>query len=263
LHISIAELIAVLGHSALRTGELKPALDVLEETLADEVDPAMRAWLLCAACAVLAVRGEPVDDRLGEMRRMVGDSSDPQLRGNVVSADAFLAFAAGNLDQARTSWLLSASLTAFQVPTSLARAARAALWAGDGPAARNDLAALDASGFHGLAIEADRATIRAGLASLEGNPNDALSIYREALRTWDDLSLAWDAALCGLDMATLLDPARPEVKAAAESAREILVRLEAAPFIARLDAVMARTSDPDGLQNASATTPPASSAMPR
>ena len=40
-------------------------------------------------------------------------------------------------------------------------------------------------------------------------------------------------------MATLLDPTNPEVRAAAEAAREILVRLEAAPFIARLDAAMA------------------------
>ena len=41
-------------------------------------------------------------------------------------------------------------------------------------------------------------------------------------------------------MATLLEPADPEVRAAAEAAREILVRLRAAPFIARLDAALAR-----------------------
>jgi hypothetical protein len=67
---------------------------------------------------------------------------------------------------------------------------------------------------------------------LEGRPADALPLYREALRCWRDLGLAWDEALCAIDMATLLDPADPEVRAAAEAAREILVRLEAAPFIA-------------------------------
>jgi hypothetical protein len=55
-----------------------------------------------------------------------------------------------------------------------------------------------------------------------------------------------DEALCGLDMALLLDPADPEVRAAADSARQILVWLEAAPFIARLDAALARSSDPTG-----------------
>ena len=93
------------------------------------------------------------------------------------------------------------------------------------------------------AIEADRTTIRAGIAALDGRPADALTVYREALRAWRDLGLAWDEALCGLDMAVLLDPSDPEVRAASESAREILVRLEAAPFLARLDAAMSRSTD--------------------
>jgi hypothetical protein len=58
------------------------------------------------------------------------------------------------------------------------------------------------------------------------------------------VGLAWDEALCGLDMALLLDPSDPEVRAAAEAAHQILVRLEAVPFIARLDAALARSSDP-------------------
>lgn len=45
-------------------------------------------------------------------------------------------------------------------------------------------------------------------------------------------------------MATLLDPSEPEVRAVAESAREILVRLEANPFIARLDAATSRPTAP-------------------
>ena len=111
---------------------------------------------------------------------------------------------------------------------------------GDGPAAASDLASLDQSGVHGPAIEADRKTIRAGIAALEGRPAEAIPLYREALRAWHDLGLAWDEALCGLDMATLLDPSEPEVRAAAETAREILVRLGAKPFIARLDAATSR-----------------------
>jgi len=46
-------------------------------------------------------------------------------------------------------------------------------------------------------------------------------------------------------MALLLDPAEPEVRAAADAARDIFIRLEAAPFIARLDAAPARSSDSD------------------
>jgi hypothetical protein len=133
-------------------------------------------------------------------------------------------------------------------------ARRAALWAGDGAAARDDRAALDAAGFHGPAIEADRATVRAGVAAFEGLSIDALHLYREALQAWRDLGLAWDEALCGLDMAILLDPANPEARAAAEAAREILVRLETAPFITRLDAALARRSGRADLPAALSTT---------
>jgi hypothetical protein len=128
----------------------------------------------------------------------------------------------------------------------LARSARAALWLRDAAGARPDLAALDASGVHGRAVEADRTTIRAGIAALEGRPADAVASYRDALRSWRDLGLAWDEALAGIDMALLLDPTDPWVRASAQAAREILVRLEASPFIVRLDAALARPRDPAG-----------------
>jgi len=151
----------------------------------------------------------------------------------------------GALEEARTCWHRASQIDA-QLPASMARAARAAYWADDASAVREDLAALDGSGFHGPAVGADRTSIRAGLAALEGRSADALALYREALRSWQDLGLAWDEALCGLDMTLHLDPTEPEVRAAALASREILVRLEAAPFIARLDAALDRPSDTPG-----------------
>jgi hypothetical protein len=68
-----------------------------------------------------------------------------------------------------------------------------------------------------------------------GDLEDAV---QELDRAWCDLGLAWDEALTGIDMATLLEPADPEVRAAADSARDSLTRLGAQPFIRRLDAAM-------------------------
>ncbi len=82
-------------------------------------------------------------------------------------------------------------------------------------------AAFEASRFHGPVIETNRTTIRAGIAALEGRTAEAL---------------------CGIDMATLLDPSDPEVQTVAERSREILVRIGAKPFIERLDAAMARAA---------------------
>ena len=111
----------------------------------------------------------------------------------------------------------------------------------DAEGARADLQNVDAIGGHGRATKADRLCVRAGLAALDGRRVDALSLYRDALRAWRDLGLSWDEALTAIDMATLLDPAEPEVRAAAERAHEILARLRARPFQDRLEAAMART----------------------
>jgi hypothetical protein len=155
-------------------------------------------------------------------------------------ARVFDAFGSGRLGDAREASHRAGDLVAEYLPIALAMAARAALWMGDVSGAAGDLATLDASGVHGPAIDADRKTVQAGIAALEDRPAEAIPLYREALRAWRDLGLAWDEALCGLDMATLLDPSEPEVRAAAESAREMLVRLGAKPFIARLDAAISR-----------------------
>src|SRR4029077_7849978 len=99
---------------------------------------------------------------------------------------------------------------------------------------------IDASPRRGRAVDNDRATIHAGIAALEGRTAEAMAGYRQALGVWRDLGLVWDEALCAIDMATVLDPSEPEVRAAGEAAREILVRLRAVPFIERLDAALAR-----------------------
>ena len=86
------------------------------------------------------------------------------------------------------------------------------------------------------------AGIRAGLAALAGRPDESLGLYREVIPAWRALGLPWDEALVGIDMATLLDPSHPEVRATAASSREILVRLEARPFIERLDAALGESA---------------------
>ena len=100
-----------------------------------------------------------------------------------------------------------AELNADQDPMVGSFGARAALWAGDGAGVSADLAASEAIGKRGRALGADRTTMRAGLAALDGRTSDALEGYRAALAIWRDLGLAWDEALACLDMATLLDPA--------------------------------------------------------
>jgi hypothetical protein len=86
--------------------------------------------------------------------------------------------------------------------------------------------------------------VEAGIAALGGRTDDALARYDEALRGWADLGISWEEAMTGLDLATLLDPTIPRVRAAAERARAILVGLRATRLLELLDAAIRRTDAP-------------------
>ena len=65
-------------------------------------------------------------------------------------------------------------------------------------------------------------------------------MYREAVRAWEAIDQEWDLAMCGIDMATVLDPSIPDVRAASDKARMIFTRVGAKPYLAKLDALLAR-----------------------
>ena len=228
--------------AAVRTGDWAWALGELEQALADELEASDRFRLLGSVIEIRALRGEPIDELVDEMARFGGASREVVTIGNLEWSTADVAFVGGRLADARAAWYRADALSPGD-PDLMVRSARAALWLRDPVATRADLAALDAAGLHGRAIDASRSTIRAGIAALEGRTAEAHAAYREALRDWRDLGLVWDEALCGLDMALLLDPADPDVRAAAESSRETFVRLGATPFLGRLDDALATAPD--------------------
>ena len=109
-----------------------------------------------------------------------------------------------------------------------------------------ELERLDEELFTGRALTQDQATIRAGIAALEGKRAEALAGYRDAFAGWRALGLAWDEALAVIDAVTLLGPDEPELKAAAEWARATLTRLGAKPYLERLEeALVAKQSAKD------------------
>jgi class 3 adenylate cyclase/tetratricopeptide (TPR) repeat protein len=233
----VLRLVNNLGYTAFLTGDSDEALEHLDGQLTEDIEGTDRIDLLGNSVIVHANRGEDVGERLTELRRLLDENP---LRSTAAVDDAVgnAAMADGRLNNARAAWRHLADQDAINAPEFIYRAARPALWDGDLEAARSDLAALDATGVHGSVVELRRMTVRAGVAALEGRSADALAQYREALRGWHDLGLAWDEALTGIDMATLLEPSEPEVRTAAESTREILVRLGARPYLERLDAAM-------------------------
>jgi len=117
--------------------------------------------------------------------------------------------------------------------------ARAAIWAGDVPGARRMLDGY-AGARPGRKTDATRRTIEAGIALLEGRLQDGRRLYAEAAGRWHELGTSTWAAFCQLDMLETgaLEPA--ERQRVAEEARAFFERVGATPFIARLDAALAR-----------------------
>ncbi|HEY6569430.1 MAG TPA: adenylate/guanylate cyclase domain-containing protein [Candidatus Limnocylindrales bacterium] len=230
-----------LGEFGMRTGDWAMAMAELTAALAEDFEGSDLGGLLVSYVQIAALRGDPIESRLDEFRLLGGDEAFPQEMANRAVAKGFSAFASGDLATARAAWLEAAAAAAAEAPTSVPRAARAALWSGDVAGAIDDVRLLEQSELHGAAFQADLMTVRAGVAALEGRRADAMSLYRDSLRAWRDLGLAWDEALCELDMVLLLGPDDPEIRAAGEAARQILARLEAAPILARLDTALDTT----------------------
>ena len=227
---------------AVWTGDWDLTLPEFEELLAGDLDREDRIIVLGRLVLIGSWQGDLVDGLVDEIVRLVGDTSEPAILISAEVARADRAFAIGMLEDAAQSYRRAAVMTAEYAPVCYVLAARASLLAHDAASAAADLDGLDATGLHGPAIEARRASIRAGLAALDGRPSDALALYRDAIRRFRDLGLPIDEAFTAIEMATLLGPAEPEVRVAAEAAREILTRLEAKPFLERLEEATKRQS---------------------
>jgi hypothetical protein len=223
-------------------GDWDWSLAQLDEQLARDLGPEVRINALAATIQTRALRGDSVDDLLAELEQLGEGASDRQVLASITAARAAVVMSSGDLVATADAYRRSAALNTGGSADALSFAARAALRAGDAASAEADLSALAATGMRGPAVDARGASIRAGLAALGGRGAEALALYRDAIRGFRDAGLPLDEGLTGIEMAMLLDPALPEVRAAVGSARETLLRLRATPLIEQLDAATGRSA---------------------
>lgn len=224
---------------AIRVGEWAWAADLLEQWLGYEVTNEFVLELFADRAVLTAFRGGNASGDIAEAERLLPALSDPQFTSYCHWARAWAALAAGELAEARRQAEAAAEATSYFGPITWPIAARAALWAGDASAATGNVERMGGTVMRGQASELDRLTLRAGLAALDGHRSESITSYREALRGWRALGLAFDEAMAALDLAALLAPSEremPEAPAAIAWARETFARLGARPFLARLDA---------------------------
>ncbi|MFL5675942.1 MAG: ATP-binding protein, partial [Chloroflexota bacterium] len=220
--------------SAIRVGEWDWAIEVVEPLLATELELEDRSALATVMLTIRALRGEATDAELSAHERELEGTSDRQigvtLRTPRIQADA----ASGRWDDIERRCLELVSLDRIGGTAHLFLAGRVAVWRHDADAVRRQIERHEGLRVHGQAISVERVTMRAALAALEGRTADALAGYREALDGWRELGLAWDEAMTGLEMASVLDRSDPEVDAAVRRSIEVFERLRARPFLERL-----------------------------
>ena len=231
-------------HDAVETGDWDWALGEIKGGMESAPGEVERAELTISRLMIGSLRGEDLAEEARWLERVIGGSDEKAWREELLEARFWVAFGAGRLSDAYDAATAHGQVHSDEASQVLPNAAICALWDRDRERAIAALAALDSAVAHGPVVDMHRRTIQAGLAALEGRPEEALLAFREALAGWRDLGSPWREALTAITLATLLDPADPDVRAAAEAAREILVRLGATPFIARLDAALA--GSPDG-----------------
>jgi class 3 adenylate cyclase/tetratricopeptide (TPR) repeat protein len=234
---------------AFRVGEWDWAGEMLDEWLGLELTTSHFAEFFVDRAILRSLRGQDVDAAadIEEAARLRTTMTDPQFESYELLARAWRSLANGDLAGARAHAERAHSITSYFQPLALPMAARATLWAGDRTDAATALAALEAAEYWGPVLEVDKLVARAGVAALSGRGPEALAAYREALRGYRALGLAFDEAIAVVDMATVLPtPERdaPDVTAAIDAARETLTRLGAAPFLARLESAASNASVP-------------------
>jgi len=249
------QFLTVSGWGSFIAGDWDDAVAHWKAALAEEPEPADRLLPYYSVAIVAAARGEPIEGVLDEIDRIARDITDPQIAWATVDAPAYFALLDGRLAEAATRWREGVKAFPTMVPAWIPDAGRIAVRLGDATAARSDLAFVDAHGFHTPRLGARCGLIRAGLAALDGEGSEAIRLFTASIRVLHDLGYVVDEATAAIDMATVLDPALPEVVAAAQSAREIFSRLHATAYLAQLDAAVERGGEQPSARSLAAVPP--------
>jgi tetratricopeptide (TPR) repeat protein len=228
-------LISNLGYTGFLAGVWDEAMAAMEPLLAEDISTRDRVQILNNYIIIRAARGEAVESDLAELERLTRDMTSRAVAPMIADPSANAALAAGDATAASDWYRKIGESEAAQGAEYDFRAARVALWDKDHGRATELFDRFERTGGMSRVRDARMATLRAGLAALEGRPAEALPLYREALRTWRDVGAVWDEAQTGIEMAILLDASEPDVSAAIASTRDILERLRAKPYLERLD----------------------------
>ena len=188
------------------------------------------------------LRGDDVEEELNALSEEVSQATEVQQPATVLEVRALVAVARGEfehgLELAQRSYAMNSAPDATAPHTAM----RAAAWLGDTAAITDAMRAMER--YPGRVWSALRREGEGALAALGGRRTEALAAFLDAARRLDDLGIPVHAALCRLNLVTLLGTSDPEASAAEASARAVFERVGAAPFLELLNAAAAASAEP-------------------
>ncbi len=252
LHLELAELARRVGstvdrHRALNNcidgawdaGAWSFAADTLDRLEAEALSSLDRMFALMERIVLESRRGRSTDVLFARLGALVAEDDSEVTTFLVLQARAERALAVGNLAEAAGHLRQVAAINALNAPAALVDAARLSLLERDVAAARADLEALAATGAHGRMITIHRTAIMAGIAALDGRPDEARAGFRSALDRLATMELPYPEAITGIVAAATLGPDDDLAVVAAARSYEILEGLDARAMLAVLGRVVA------------------------
>ena len=252
----VRTLVVNAAGAALEVGEWDRAIrevTVAREESSDELETNYLSWGLITFAAW---RGDDVTSELARLTAWAESIGESGAADAVHDLRGSVDFAAGRFRAACTEWMAFAPSDPLNAPTAYFYAGLAGLMAVDRDRAAAALAGLQGTPGRGRVRAIDRRLLGAGLAALDGREQDALREARAVIGEYGRLGLPWRQALAALMLLATIGTGEAEVRAAAESAREILARLGAKPFLEQLDAALARPPDRAGRPATPSSTAP-------
>ncbi|HEY8169511.1 MAG TPA: hypothetical protein VIH24_00265, partial [Candidatus Limnocylindria bacterium] len=178
------------------------------------------------------LRGHDVSTELQALTDELADVTEVQAQSITAETWAMVKLAQGDhraaLDLAQGVYRVNLAPDG----TSPWTAIRAAAALGDPDAVTDALRAIEE--IPGRVLSAVRREGEATLAGLAGRRQEALHGFLDAVRRWQELGLAVEAAFAQLNLVTVLGASDPEAAAAGEAARALFQRLDAQPLLDRL-----------------------------
>ncbi len=216
-----------------RWSETRAALTELEQR---DLPSDQQGFLDCVSAMLTALTGDAAAglERLDQIADSIGVTEFLAARTTYLEARSVVSLAAGDLErsQREAAEAVSADPLGINAPTALSVQARSSLWLGDVAGANEALTAM--TRFRGRWMAAQRLTVEAGLAALDGRAEISAESYREAIDAWRSLDCVLDLALCELDLVLLLGGDHPDATVAKE-AKDVFTQLGAKPFLQRLN----------------------------